>query len=612
MGQLQTFSNLGFAKTYVLPAALIFVVPILSLLFFLHAQSLMDDRARESILNQIRSDPSISGEERAKMVEFFTVTPFSKLMTDEKFAKGTTANAHFNFSVFRWMIRLSLWSIIAGISVFLLACVCVLASLRSQFVQYVSLSIGWHVLRIYGAFQTIAIAILLVALSYWVTAIWFSVYSVKLILLAGLLAVVGVIAVLVAIFKNPRNEFVVEGALLDQDSASELWRELKLICEKVRTSPPTQVIAGIDDNFYVTEHPVTVGDKKYTGKTLFVSLPLLKQLHANEADAILAHEMAHFSGNDTLFSKRISPLLNRYHNYLNGLYHGTITLPVYCFMLCFLAMFELSIRKLKRERELRADSIAASIASPQNFVSALLRIVAYSKFRASVESDLFQHERVMETVDVAKRVELEFPQYATQFSADPELVDSSTAHPFDTHPPVAERIAALGMKVDTEQIREMLSTSGDGGWFQRVSNATELESQQWKAYEDVFRARHEFSLAYRFLPESPEEQAIVEKAFPAQTLNGKEGDLCIDFEKINFSKWTAPIRYRDISKCTLKENGELEIEFKEPIYSKSSFNTQKFQVNQQDIVGMFQQYYGRHLGAVEFRKQMKAADKPVT
>ena len=86
---------------------------------------------------------------------------------------------------------------------------------------------------------------------------------------------------------------------------------------------------------------VTVDGKEHHGKTLFVSLALLKHLHATEANAVLAHEMAHFSGQDPLYSKKISPLLLRYGNCLQSLYDNVITRPVFYFMLCFRALFEL-------------------------------------------------------------------------------------------------------------------------------------------------------------------------------------------------------------------------------------------------------------------------------
>src|SRR5690606_28099334 len=98
------------------------------------------------------------------------------------------------------------------------------------------------------------------------------------------------------------------------------WRELKGICDQVGTELPDQVIVGIDDRFFVIETPVCVNGTWYAGRTLYVSLSMLKQLSGREADAVLAHEMAHFSGNDTLHSQKIAPLLSRYQLYLQLLY----------------------------------------------------------------------------------------------------------------------------------------------------------------------------------------------------------------------------------------------------------------------------------------------------
>ena len=51
------------------------------------------------------------------------------------------------------------------------------------------------------------------------------------------------------------------GKVIDRQTAAPLWQELQAICTKVGTAPPDQIIAGIDDNFYVTEMPVTVDGK---------------------------------------------------------------------------------------------------------------------------------------------------------------------------------------------------------------------------------------------------------------------------------------------------------------------------------------------------------------
>ena len=599
------FTSLGFAKTFVLPAMLIFLVPGLSWLFFLHAQARFDAEARDSILQHIRMDQKLSNEQRVAAVEFYTNTPMSQLMTDDEFASHFDSTVRFNFATFRWMIRLSILSIAAGVTVFVTAGVCVLFSLRSPFVQYISLMAGWHILRVYSALQTIVIGIQLVALSFWVTALWMNFYSVKLILVIGLLSVVAVGAVLMAIFTRPKTDWTIEGTILDREAAPRLWQELATICDRVGVAPPDQVIAGIDDNFFVTEHPVTVNGTNIQGKTLFVSLPLLKQLNSTEADTILAHEMAHFSGEDTLYSRRITPLLMKYQAYLQALQSG-IAAPVFYFMVCFRALFELSINTLSRQREFRADSIAASITSPRDSAAALLRTMAYSRFRQSVEADLFKQTEAMETADVSARIDEGFADYAIRFASDPQIGQMETAHPFDSHPPLSQRLSAVGIELDASLAQALLSSPGNGGWFRIIPDAENLEREQWQVYEDRFRQYHAQSLPYRFLPSTPEEQEVVEKAFPPISFDGKEGLLSFDFEKMQYAPWTDPLMYREIVSCT-NNDGTLVIQYTRATSNSRKINLGKFvKPVQGHVLEAFQNYYGRYLSAVGYQAQVLA------
>src|SRR5262249_34905591 len=145
------WSKMGFARTFILPGFLIFLVPVVALCFFLHAESRFNTEARESVLKQIREDSALSPAEREKAQQFFTAVRFSDLMKNSKFAEQFDGMVRFHFTTFRWMIRLSVLSIVASVSVFALAGLCVLLSLRSQQSQYLTLSIGWRVLQIYGA-----------------------------------------------------------------------------------------------------------------------------------------------------------------------------------------------------------------------------------------------------------------------------------------------------------------------------------------------------------------------------------------------------------------------------------------------------------------------------
>ena len=322
------------------------------------------------------------------------------------------------------------------------------------------------------------------------------------------------------------------------------------------------MIAGIDDQFFVTESPITVEGKRIRGKTLYVSLSLLKHLHEAEATAVLAHEMAHFSGRDTLYSKRILPLLRRYENYLQGLQKGLLSLPLYHLMLCFRVLFEISIGKLSRQREFRADQIAAATTSPSDMAAALLRITSYSRFRRSVEEDLYNQEQALQIADVAARIDRGFAEYSLAFAADPEIGNLTTVHPFDSHPPLGQRLSALGVGIAVQDAQSILANLGDGGWRRNILHADQLERQQWKSFETHFRNSHEETLAYRYLPETDEELAVVVKWFPEVVFTSREGKLSIDSEKVHYTPWPDAILFSEFRKCEIDEQGVLQIDYR--------------------------------------------------
>src|SRR5262249_32849583 len=111
------------------------------------------------------------------------------------------------------------------------------------------------------------------------------------------------------------------------------------------------------------------------------------------------------------------------------------------------ALFELSLGKLSREREFRADKIAAGITSPRDFSAAMLRIAAYSKFRNQIQQSLFDQERALAIANIHEQIGAGFQQYATRFASDQTSGDVETSHPFDTRPPTKQRLEAVGQSL---------------------------------------------------------------------------------------------------------------------------------------------------------------------
>ncbi len=326
-----SFSNYGFMKTYFLTALLVLLIPVFSYWFFHYAQDRYDRESLSSIVQSLQNEKNISDQERSKAITFFQNNPLSKILVADNpkhaaLKASLSASAKFNYAVFRWMIIISLLCIYMSVGVFVIVCLSVLFSLKSQLAQFWSLSIGWFVLRLFSTLQVLGQGCLAIALSFWVTALWTERYYPKLILVIAIAVICAVGLILKAIFKKMNEDFVIEGQIIEYNKAPSLWQYLEKLGSDFSIEKPDQIIGGIDDNFFVTEVPVIVGGNRYNGKTLYISLSLLKSLRKSEANAVLAHELAHFMGSDTVYTKKILPLLSRYDAYLQAYFSADLLL----------------------------------------------------------------------------------------------------------------------------------------------------------------------------------------------------------------------------------------------------------------------------------------------
>ena len=80
------------------------------------------------------------------------------------------------------------------------------------------------------------------------------------------------------------------------------------VCRRVKTKKPTAIILLAEPNFFVMKGKLATFDGVVKGRILALGMPLLKELNSLEISSILAHEFAHFSGRDTLYSVIVSPV----------------------------------------------------------------------------------------------------------------------------------------------------------------------------------------------------------------------------------------------------------------------------------------------------------------
>lgn len=62
------------------------------------------------------------------------------------------------------------------------------------------------------------------------------------------------------------------------------------------------LVVGLTPTFFVTEADVHCIGGTVTGRTMYLSVPLCRILTVEELSAVIAHELGHFRGEDTVCS----------------------------------------------------------------------------------------------------------------------------------------------------------------------------------------------------------------------------------------------------------------------------------------------------------------------
>ncbi len=599
----------GFLRAYVVPALFLFAIPLFAYWFAGHATRSYDETAREAILTSIQSDATLSEIERPQLMQVFQANRVSDMCgTDGDGLGESFAELCSDFQQFEWMRLAAFVSLALGVASVALALGCSALSFVSRGTQYLSFLVGLHTLRVACSLQTLLQGGLAVALSFWMTAVWFERYSVKLVLVIGVLAVLAVFLVVASIFRKVGGPLEVEGVLLREQEAPALWEHIRGMCKRLGTEPPQQIVAGIDDNFFVTEGEVLAGGHRLRGRTLYVSLSLVRTMERSEADAVLAHEMAHFSGGDTAHSKKLVPLMHRCGAYLDALRSGGLSIGIYWFMRFYFALFQVSLGRTKRQREFRADAVAAEITSASDIARALVKVGAYSSYRGRVEESLFAKSDQHQHLGIPARVVGEFRSYVDSPRLADDLQADKFPHPFDTHPSLRARIDAVGARVSEADYPALLSEPVTDSWTSAIADAEAIEARLWADYERRFLAAHERSLAYRYRPATDEERAVVSRHFPPREIPTKNGGVVrMDYAKIEFPEG-ASVSFGDIKKAEVNERlFKKYLDLRLQSGDKHSLCLGDLLMEADDVLRLFNLYYGRHLTMVEHQKTVIAA-----
>ena len=506
-------------RVFLLTLVSLFAIPAATLVFTEYALRSQDAEFLQSIEKRINTDARLNTADKAEATAFYRSHPLSKACDatapeDKNFHDKVCSPYSMQWQ-FHWADRAALWTLALGAALLAAALVLGALAFANRGLRYASFVAGWRLMTVSSAIEVVLQSAMLVWLSFWLTAFFWHSYYVKLIAIAGIAAAAAVFYAVYTLFRKLPSVNAIDGELIAEADAPRLWERIRQLAGRVKTAPPDQIVAGIDTNFFVTEAPIEVAGRTLNGRTLFVSLPLLRVLDQSEADAVLAHELAHLGGGDTRSSAALGPKLRQFDQYTWKMRSGGLTIVAHYLLRLYRMIFEFALARDSREREYKADRVSAGLTAPSAIVQSLIKISAYASYRNDVEQKLFAQNRQHDgALGIARFVADGLPPYASSEAFIETMKTADVPHPYDSHPPLLERMRNVDHHVPENVYGAIVATAPEATWADEIETAPAIEQRLWSEYEQRFVQNHELALAYRYEPATEEERIVVLRHFP--------------------------------------------------------------------------------------------------
>ncbi|MHB0972316.1 MAG: M48 family metallopeptidase [Thermoanaerobaculia bacterium] len=239
------------------------------------------------------------------------------------------------------------------------------------------------------------------------------------------------------------DKFEAPGPLLTEQEHPKLFRTLREIASSTSQEMPSEVYAVPEVNAWVTQRGGIMGFG--SRRVMGLGLPLLETVTVDQLRAILVHEFGHYFGGDTKLGpwiyKTRSALFRTFYALADA---GSIMRkPFEWYGKLFLRITE----AISRRQELVADELAAKTVGPTALGDGLIAI-----HRAGLAYDIYWRDEVSPVLNAGFRpaVSAGYAHFAAAEAISESLdkyieeqIRNPESDPYDSHPPLAERLAAL-------------------------------------------------------------------------------------------------------------------------------------------------------------------------
>jgi len=255
------------------------------------------------------------------------------------------------------------------------------------------------------------------------------------------ICVVGALAILWSVL--PRfDRFEPPGPPLTRDQHPRLFDELEGVAKSTGQSMPAEVYLVPDVNAWVAQRGGIMGFA--SRRVMGLGLPLMRMLTRSQFRAVLAHEFGHYHGGDTKLGPWIYKTRGAIGRTLQSLGDGSwLQFP----FLWYGKMFLRITHAVSRRQEFVADELAARAIGSQPLIGGLRTVHGVGP-----AFDAYWFNECAPVLNAGYRPPLtegfrQFVQSGKVADAiDKQLneeLKTGKADPYDTHPPLKERIAAV-------------------------------------------------------------------------------------------------------------------------------------------------------------------------
>ncbi len=286
-------------------------------------------------------------------------------------------------------------------------------------------------------FYTMALAIVCGLL--WIPyAEWM--YAERLHARLAFMCIAGAGAVLWALAPRP-DRFDPPGPRVEASTHPRLFRLIHEVASRTGQAMPAEVYLLNEVNAWVSQRGGVMGFG--SRRVMGIGLPLLQALSQAELKAVIAHEFGHYAGGDVKLGPWIYKTRGAIGRSIANLNEGWLAKPFQWYGTMFLKL----THAVSREQEFSADRVAASVAGAPAAASALRRVTALAPaFTMYLRGEVtpVMQAGFLPPISSGFARFLESPQIAAVAAAALHAEeDEGTTDPFDTHPSLKERLAAL-------------------------------------------------------------------------------------------------------------------------------------------------------------------------